>query len=271
MLVNFIRGVVKNHPEIKLKLKKANSKQTPFQFVYQMFTLTIMSLIAFGVITFTVFKKDLIYFAFSIVVLIALIPVIFKFLLSTIDVQISKYGRLIDGDLMFVSEYFLVSLESGMPLGNAIKKLSDLDRPGAQFFKRIYLDFKTGKDLEKALADGALYAPTKSTKNLIKKLKDSLEIGVDLREILINFIHETSEKKVIEIKGYSKKLNPLIMMYLLMGIVIPSLGVTFLILGAAMVQLTPSGLKVVLGVVFVFMFLFQYMTYGGFKFGKSTI
>ena len=52
MINNFIRGIVKNHPEIKLKLKKAASKQTPFQYVYQTLAMTFMSLVFFLILLF---------------------------------------------------------------------------------------------------------------------------------------------------------------------------------------------------------------------------
>ena len=113
--------------------------------------------------------------------------------------------------------------------------------------------------------------PSESLKVLLQRLKDSLSIGVDLKMVLINFIEESAEKKVIEIQGYSKKLNPLVMMYLLLGIVCPSLGVTFFMLGATFINLTPQGLKLILIVIFLTMFAFQYVAYSGFKFSKATL
>ena len=106
---------------------------------------------------------------------------------------------------------------------------------------------------------------------LLKRLKDSLTIGVDLKTVLENYIEESSEKKIIEIKGYSKKLNPIIMMYLLLGIVVPSLGITFFILAATLLEMTPQLLKLILICIFLIMFAFQYITYTLFKFSKSTL
>ena len=183
-------------------------------------------------------------------VLLFSIP-LFKFWFSFVDVQIRKYARTLEGDLLFVSEYFLVSLESGMPLGNAIQGLSKLNRPGGKFFKKVFTEFKTGKDLETAIDDAAYYAPSDPVKNLLKRLKDSLSIGVDLRGVLENFILESSERKLTEIRGFSKKLNPVIMMYLLVGIVLPSLGITFFILGATLMELTEGLLKYILIIVFL--------------------
>ncbi|MEC8339257.1 MAG: type II secretion system F family protein [Nanoarchaeota archaeon] len=269
----FIRGLVKKNPEIKLKLKKAGSKQTPFQYINQSVAMSIMSAIAIGFIAFPIFKSNLLLLlVVECIIFFIFTPLFYKFWVGVIDVQITKYGRTIDSDLLFVSEYFLVSLESGLPLGNVIQGIAEIDRPGGRFFKRIYTDFKTGKDLEAALNDAISYAPAEQIKILLKRLADSLKIGVDLKEVLANFIEESSQKKVVEIQAFSKKLNPKVMMYLLLGIVVPSLGITFLILGLAVANPgTPALLKYILIGIFLFMFLFQYIFYSSFKFAKNSL
>jgi flagellar protein FlaJ len=269
----FIRGLVKKNPEITLKLKKAGSKQTPFQYVNQSVTMSIMSGLAFAFIVYPIFKNSLFLLIIAELITLLILPILFyRFWIGVVDVQISKYGKTVDSDLLFVSEYFLVSLESGLPLGNVIQGISQIDRPGGRFFKRIYTDFKTGKDLEAALIDAIDYAPGDQIKVLLKRLADSLKIGVDLKDVLVNFIEESSAKKIVEIQAFSKKLNPKVMMYLLLGIVVPSLGITFLILGLAVANPgTPSLLKYILIGIFMFMFLFQYIFYSTFRFAKNSI
>ncbi|MFW6286013.1 MAG: type II secretion system F family protein [Nanoarchaeota archaeon] len=270
-LAEFIRGLAKKHPELKLKLKKANSNLTSFQYIYQTLSITIFSIIALSIIAYLIFKNDLFTLLIAELVVFCSFPLVYTFWLKTVDIQINKLGRDLDSDILFVSEYFLVSLESGVPLGNAIENLSKLNRPGGIFFKRIYTEFKTGMSFEDALEEGSRFAPSTSLKILIKRLKDSMVIGVDLKIVLENFIEESSEKKLIEAKSFSKKLNPIVMMYLLMGIVLPSLGITFFILGAAMLEVTPLLLKYILIFVFLLMFAFQYFAYTIFKFNKSVI
>lgn len=268
---NIIRGVVKKYPRLKYQLKKGNSKLSPFQYIYQTLTMTGFSIFALGIIIFLFTKHNIMYMMIGFSLLIFFTLFIYQFWLSVINVQITKLGRDLDGDLLFVSEYFLVSLESGLPLGNAIENISKLNRPGGIFFKRLYTEFKTGKSLDAALEEASRFAPSNNLKTLIKKLKDSMNIGVDLRTVLENFIETSSEQKLMDTKAYSKKLNPIIMMYLLLGIVLPSLGVTFFTLGAAMFSITPEFLKIILIFIFIIMFAFQYFAYSTFKFSKSTI
>lgn len=267
----FIRGIVRKNPHLKLKLKKAGSKQTAFQYVYQSVSMTIFSVLALAIIIFLATKSNFFAMLLGFGGLIVLTPLVYGFWFSYVDVQIRKSGRELDSDLLFVSEYFLVSLESGLPLGNAIQNLSRLDRPGGRFFKKVYTEFNTGKDLEQALEESTDFCPSESMKILLKRLKDSLSIGIDLNQVLNNFVKDASEKKILDIKAFSKKLNPTIMMYLLLGIVLPSLGVTFFILAAAILEMTPELLKIILFFIFLIMFGFQYISYSIFKFSKSTL
>ena len=107
---NFVRGFVKRHPELKLKLKKANSRLSPFQYMYQTLSMTALSVSAFFIIVFMVTKSNILNMILGFGIVIMLIPFFYKFWLSYVDVQIRKYGRELDADILFVSEYFLVSL-----------------------------------------------------------------------------------------------------------------------------------------------------------------
>lgn len=268
---NFVRGIVKKNSQLKLKLKKSGNKLTPFQYVHQTIFMSGLSSFAVLIIIFLFTKSNFIYLLVGLGVWVFLIPIIYTFWFSYVDVQIRKYGRELEDDILFISEYFLVSLQSGLPLGNAIQKFSKLNRPGGKFFKRVFTEFQTGKDLEGALNEAAGYSPSENLRILLKRLHDSLSVGVELNTILENFIQESSEKKVVDIQAYSKKLNPIIMIYLLLGIVVPSLGITFFILGATLMQITPSFLKLILIFIFLLMYGFQYFAYSAFKFSKSSI
>ena len=210
LYTNYIRYRVRKIPNLKLKLKKSGTKLTPFQYIHQTLFMTLLSYVALVVLLFLFFKRKTFLLFVTEFSSIILIPFIYKFWLSYVDVQIAKYGRQLDDDLLFISEYLLVSLQSGLPLGNAIERFSRLKRPGGKFFKEIYMEFETGKDLENALLCGSDYSPSENLRVLLKKLYDSLTIGADLDVILENFISESSDKKIVEIKSFSKKLNPII-------------------------------------------------------------
>ncbi len=266
----FIRKLVSKNPQLKKDIQRSGMVQSPFQYIFQTIYLTGLMSVGMLVFVFVLFAGEPILI-FLVLGILVLTPLIYFFLFSLVKVKVSQLGRDLEGDILFVSEYLLVVLESGVPLSNALEQLSKIKRPGGVFMERVLRDFKLGKDMEQTLDDAIGYCPSDSLRILIKRLKDSLDIGVDLETVLSNFIDEGSEKKLIEIRGYSKKLNPVIMMYMIFGIVIPSLGVTFFILFAAISGMGSDLLKWVLIFLFMFMFVFQYMAYSSLKFTKSTM
>ena len=265
-----IRKIVSKNPNLSKKLKLAGMNQSPFQYVFQTLYLTGLFVIGFCVFFIILFAgTSTMYWAIAIT--IGLMPFVYSFLMKLVDVKANQFGRELEGDILFISEYLLVVLESGVPLPNALEQLAKIKRPGGIFFDKVLRDFKLGKDLDRTLDDAITYCPSPSLRSLIKRLKDSLVIGVDLQKVLSNFVEESSKKKLIEIRGFGKKLNPIIMMYLIFGIVIPSLGVTFFILFAAISGMGSELLRVVLIFTFMFMFVFQYIAYSSLKFTKSTM
>jgi len=270
-LKNFIKRTSLKHPELAFKLKKAGSYKSPYEFIYQTIYMTVLTYLFFFIIVYLVASHNLYYFLIGFLITLLFIPLFYYFWFKILDVWITKEARDQEGDLLFISEYFLVMLESGLPLGNAIERLSKLDRPGGKFFRRVFAEVRSGKDLETALDDASRYAASESLKTLLKRLRDSLQIGVDLRDVLKNFIEEASQKKLVEIRKYSRKLNPIVMMYLLLGIVVPSLGMTFFILAATLLDISGDALRVILIFLFLIMFGFQYFAYSVFKFTRTSI
>ncbi|MCH8519337.1 MAG: type II secretion system F family protein [Nanoarchaeota archaeon] len=270
VLKEIIRKIASKYPNLNHKLKLAGLNQSPFQYIFQTIALTGMICAGIFIFIFILFSSSPNFLTLLIGSILA-IPLIYLFLFSIADVKAKQLGRELDRDLLFVSEYLLVTLESGIPLPNALEEMSKIQRPGGIYFERILREFKMGEDLEQTLDDAIDYCPSEDFRNLIKKLRDSLSIGVQLDKTLVDFVEESSDKKLIEIQGYSKKLNPLIMMYLVLGIVVPSLGVTFFILFAAISGMSEGMLAFILSIIFLFMFLFQYIAYSSLKFSKSTL
>ena len=60
-----------------------------------------------------------------------------------------------------------------------------------------------------------------------------MKIGVDVTQFLRSTLEEIIEDQIVEIKRYGKKLNSVTLFYLLVGIVIPSLGMTLATIGVS--------------------------------------
>ena len=272
MLKDIIRKIIRNNPLLSLKLKKSYSKLSPFAYVYQIIVLSFFASFGIGFVLFVVLLKQFTnLLIFGIIAFPLIFLIFYFFFFNLVDVKVKQIGREQDSDLLFILEFLLINFKSGVPIGIAIESLSKIDRPTAKFFKEIHFDIKTGLDIETAIKNSIEYSASYDLKTIMKRIYDSLEIGGNLELTLENQIKEVSQKKIVKIKEYSKKINPIITMYLLLGIVLPSLGITFFIIGATILEITPDFLRIILGVVFAIMFFMQYLFYSFFKFQKETI
>ena len=154
------------------------------------------------------------YVFFGLIIFITLYYIFFKFFFSYNSVKIKQIEREQDNDLLFILEFLLVDLKSGSNLGMSIENLSKIKRPTSRFFKNILLDIKIGTDIENSIKNSINYCASYNLKVIMKRIYDSLEIGGNLDLTIENQIKEFSQKKIIKIKGYSKKINPLVTVYL---------------------------------------------------------
>ena len=261
----------KNFRKIKFLLDKANYKKSVKEYIYQTFFLTIFSFIFFEFLIFLIFKEELLLFFYFTIGNVLLSYLSFHFWINYVNVLIRKLEREQQDDLLFVLEFFLVSIKAGILIPEIIEDISKLNRGGSIFFKRILQDLKSGTELDTALKKAVDYSASSDMKIFLKRIRDSINIGTDINTVLEELVEEVSIKKTQKIKEYSKKINPLITIYMMIGIVMPSLGITFLILFLSFLEITTIFLNLILFLIFIVIFIFQYITYTSFKFLKINV
>jgi hypothetical protein len=84
--------------------------------------------------------------------------------------------------------------------------------------------------------------------------------GSDISAVIDESIRFLNQEQLLQIQSYGNKLNPLIMFYLLVTIILPALGITFLIIIASMLGLSQNA---VIG-IFVGMFIMVVIVQTGF-------
>lgn len=225
----FFKELATKHPELKRKLIIAHINKTPETYLQQMFTsaLLLSTGLAFGVFLFTQ------AFQMSILIPLAAFAVSFYLLYllftHTVDIAIRKRAKDIDREVLFAGRFLLVKLNAGTPLVNAIFEASRSYGVASGYFKEIVRDIELGTPLEEAVEKASRYSPSKNFQRIIFQISNALKIGVDVTQFLEATLDNIAEEQLIEIKRYGKKLGGLTMFYMLLAIVVPSLGITLFI------------------------------------------
>jgi len=80
--------------------------------------------------------------------------------------------------------------------------------------------------LEKALSDESENSPSPKFRKILFQISNALSIGIDVTEFLEATLNDIADEQLIEINRYGKKLNSVTLFYMLLAVVVPSLGLT---------------------------------------------
>ena len=94
------------------------------------------------------------------------------------------------------------------------------------------------------------------------QLVNGMKTGADLSRVLAGSIDALGEEQVIQIQKYGGQLSPLAMFYMLIAVIIPALGMTFLIIIASFTAMSEFATKLIFWSLFGVVTFFQIMFLG---------
>lgn len=231
------RIIALNFPDLKKKLRSAGIHKTPEAFARDALSSSVMLTMMLTVLTFFIVLKSGKSMMIVLIVMLVSFLIFISMSLKKVDVFISRRAKEIDKDVLFAGRFLLVKLNSGKPLINAVIDASKSYGVANKFFKDIVHDIDLGTPLEEALNNAYITTPSKKLKKILFQINNALKIGVDVSAPLEATLEEISQEQLIEIQRYGKKLNSMIMFYMLFAIVLPSLGITLFSVIASMIAI----------------------------------
>jgi pilus assembly protein TadC len=235
--MGFIEEIAKAYPDMKKKLKMAYINMTPEQYLAKQIKNSLLISVMLTVLLF--FLADKKGWPMILVVLgfIVIFFGIYAVLIRTVDARISKRAKELDRDVLFAGRFLLVKLSSGKPLLNSLIDASKSYGVAKNYFQEIVREIELGAPLEEALSNATEYCPSKSFKRILFQITNALKIGVDVTHFLDAVLDEIAHEQLVEIQKYGKKLNGLTLFYMLLAIVLPSLGVTLFSVVASLLSI----------------------------------
>lgn len=227
-------AIAAKNPRLKKELRMARIEKNPLEMIKLGLKFASFSTITLVILLFFLFSKSEI----SLLWLLVLAPLLFwgfyKFSMLKIKAKILRRKKEIDRDVLFAGRYLLVKLNSGQPLINALVDASKSYGVANKYFKEIVREIELGKPLEKALAEESEYSPSERFRKILFQISNALKIGIDVTEFLSATLEEIAQEQIIEINRYGKKLNSITLFYMLFAVVMPSLGLTIIIIVLSM-------------------------------------
>ncbi|MBN2422474.1 type II secretion system F family protein [Candidatus Woesearchaeota archaeon] len=224
--MDFLNFWMSLFPELDKKLKMAVIADSPKEFTKKSLKNALILSLGFSAMFFFLADKMGWSLAAVPLIFISFFLGIFFLGMKKPDAIIKKRGEEIDRDVLFAGRFLLIKLNSGKPLMNTLVEASQSYGVANKYFKEIVRQIELGTPMEKALDHASYYSPSEKFRKLLFQISNALKIGIDVTHNLQATLDEVVTEQMLEIKKYGKRLNSFTMFYMLMAIIIPSLGVT---------------------------------------------
>ncbi len=233
-----IRNVV---PSLKQDLVQASMSVNYIDYIAAGIIVTIvlacLMLGVSGLILLIAIKKNLLTFKIEAIlpVLVLVVPLVYFFyFLNYPKLQGVKRNKLIEEKVVFAVREIMIKVGSGVPIFNALLDVANGDYGVvSDEFKIAVEEIESGVPQEIALDHLARRVPSQSLRRAIDIILNAIKSGGDIAGTLALINDMLIKKQQSDMKEYAGELTPMSMAYMLISVVIPSLGMSvFVILGS---------------------------------------
>ncbi|MBN2141764.1 type II secretion system F family protein [Candidatus Woesearchaeota archaeon] len=222
--MSFFKMIARSMPDLKLKLIQARMEDEPEYYVKKTANTAMFAVLALMFVLFGFIKDIRLILAAPIIFLFAYI-----YLLRFVDVKIQKTNKGIGQEIIFAGRFLIIELESGVPIYNAFVNLSRNYEIVGAFFAEIVEKVNLGTTMEDALNETINTTPSPELRKILWQILNSMKTGANVAQSLNAAIDQIVRQQQIDVKEYGRKLNPMAMFYMMIAVIVPSLGTTMLI------------------------------------------
>ncbi|MBL7056000.1 type II secretion system F family protein [Candidatus Woesearchaeota archaeon] len=255
-----VQRITSFYPNLKRDIRIAHLPDTPTGFVYNNLKFSLPFSLGLTVLFFFIADKagiSLIVLPFVFVIVFFLV---FNFAFFKIKGLIATRQKEIDREVLFAGQYLLIKLYSGKPLLNALIDTTKSYGVASKYIKEIVEDIDTGSPIEVALQSAMNYSPSAKLRKILFHINNSLKLGIDVTRPLSSVLQEITKEQEIEIKRYGKKLNTIVLFYMLGAIVIPSIGMTLFIIMSSFINFSITSTHFVVALFFIIVIEFLFIS-----------
>jgi archaeal flagellar protein FlaJ len=258
--LEIIKKIAHFFPLLPDDLKKAKMPLTPEAFVKK--TLIVSLYMSFGLlfIVFMLIGKSFSPLKVLSILLIAfpiIFVVMFFYFFQIPFVKIMRLNKDVNKEIVFASRFLIVELESGVTLYQAMKNTAKSYPAVGGYFNEIINKINIGTTMEAAMTETIETCASESLIKILWQVSNSLKTGSNIAVPLKNVTETLVKEQQIQVNEYAKKLNPLAMFYMMIAIIMPSLGVTMFTIISIFIGFKVD-LPILLFIVFIIGFI-QFM------------
>ncbi len=178
----------------------------------------------------------------------------------------------IERNLIPVLQDMMVQLSSGVPIFSIMINISNSNYGEvSNEFKKITKEINSGVPQIEAIEKYGKLNTSEYFKRVLWQISNGMRAGSDMGIVIKEGITDLSEEQSIQIQSYGSKLNPIIMFYMLIAVIIPSLGITFLIIISSILNLPEKMVQLAFSLIFAIVIFMQIMFLGIIKSKRPSL
>jgi flagellar protein FlaJ len=257
-------------PDLKKKLRMAEMDDNHVEFLEKVVSSALMISAGLLLLVYAFLAERLEFFLETNMVMFLLLAIgpllvfpaaIFSYLMLYPEAVIIRRQRELDYEIVFAGRHIAIALKSGMPLFDTFVGAATGYGAVSREFSKIVDQVVLGVPVSQAIRDVVEYNPSKYFTRMLIQIANAVSSGADVGSSMESVLDQISKEQLISLKEYSQKLTPVVMFYMVFGIIIPTLGVvlTTVILSAIGGGGFPP---VILPIVVVMVSLIQFLFLG---------
>ncbi len=249
-------------PYLKLELAQAELLYDEKEYSSIIVTMTVI----YGLLGFVIATLFSIRFFPEIFLLTGLIGGII--LGVFVMLQVAFYPKIkgkqkireIERNLIFALRTMTVEIKSGVSLFDALNIIAEGDYGALSGeFKKAVKEIETGTLEEVALEKIARHNPSLFFRRSIWQIINGMKAGADVSTVMEELVQTMIREEKLQITRYGNSMKLLSLMYMMLGVIIPALGITFLIVLSSFPQMQLGELLFWMLLVFVIIGEFMYL------------
>ncbi len=252
-LGNFIATLF---PGMRLELIQAGMEVTPREYAGMALIVGISNAIAIFALLYGIgiaVDKDLL--ALGIAGALVVGAASFITVISYPRVIATKKTRSLEDQLIPALRQLLIDLRSGVPLFQAMASVSTGYGEVSAEFRKMVKEMNAGMSQPDVLNEASRRVASFRFRRVLWQINNALRVGSDVAAALDAMVDELTRERVDDIRRYGQELNPWVMIYMIAAVVIPSLGITMLIVVLSFLNIPVP--KIVFPVIWFFLAGFQ--------------
>lgn len=224
-------SISKSIPSLKLELYQAEMQLLPREYCsVAVFSSIFYFLLLTPFIFFVGLMVGRVDIFLPFVVGIVFSVFVFFYILKYPRLVSRRRMRTLERDLLNALQHVLIEIKSGVPLFNAMIGVSEGYGEISEEFEKVVKEVNAGIPEISALQNASRRNPSLYFRRAIWQITNAIKAGSDVSTALEAIVDGLMKEQVIAIRRYGQELNPYTMVYMLVAVIMPTLGITFLII-----------------------------------------